>query len=164
MALSHSCFSFLTLYLDSLVSSLFHLHMWQDTFMCIISLWRLIVPTRSWYLSPKLTPGALVEAALPIIMTNCCMHNPRYHSYYDTNSWGKRRSPPTTSNTPWNRLPRAHEMNIKRYKKKNTQFNMIRSKLCLPSRGKNLRECSTPFPGYVPVSYTHLTLPTKRIV
>jgi len=37
-------------------------------------------------------------------------------------------------------LPRAHKMNIKSYKKKNTQFNLVRLKLGLRPRGENLKE------------------------
>ena len=73
----------------------------------------------------------------PISETNCCVHNPGYHTYYDTDSWEIRRSPPTTTSTLWDRLLRAHKMNIKRYKKKNTQFNVVRPKLGLcPLIGK----------------------------
>ena len=72
--------------------------------------------------------------------TNCCEHNLGYHTYYDTNSYEIQRFPSMTSNTPWDRLPRAHKMNIKIYKKKNTQFNVIPPKLDLRSRGVNLRE------------------------
>ena len=71
--------------------------------------------------------------------TNCCVHNPGYHTYYDTNSWEIRRSPPMTSSTSWDRLSRAHKMNTKKYKK-NTQFNVLRPKLGLRPQGENLRE------------------------
>jgi len=71
---------------------------------------------------------------------NYRVHNPRYHTFYDPNSWEIWRSRPMTSIMPWDRLPRAHMMNIKRYKKKNTQFNVIRPKLGLHPRGENLRE------------------------
>jgi len=50
--------------------------------------------------------------------TNCCVHNSKYHTYYDINCWEIRKSLLTTSSTPWDRLPRTHKMNIKRYKKK----------------------------------------------
>ena len=72
--------------------------------------------------------------------SNYCVQNLGYHTYYDTNSWEIRRSSLTTSSTPCDRLPRAHKMNIKRYKKKNAQFNVIRPKLGLCPWGKNLRE------------------------
>ena len=73
--------------------------------------------------------------------TNCCVHNSRYHTYYNTNSWEIWGSPPTTSSTLWDRLPRARKMNIKRYKKKNTQFNVVRPKLSLYPRGETWESC-----------------------
>ena len=41
-----------------------------------------------------------------------------------------------TSSTPIDRLPRAHKMNIKRYRKKYTQFIVLRTKLSLRPRGE----------------------------
>ena len=108
----------------------------------------LMPPSNStWHLLLHLEHSSLERTTSALILfvvtkliysdTNCCVHKPGYHTYYDTNSWEIRRSPPTTSSTPWDRLPRAHKMNIKRYKKKNTQFNVVRPKLGLCPRGEH---------------------------
>jgi len=89
------------------------------------------------------TPSVLIPFVvneIDMLDTNYCVHNSGYHTYYDTNNWENTGSPPITSSTSWDRLPRAHKMNIKRYKKKNTQFNVVRSKFGLRLRGENLRK------------------------
>ena len=86
----------------------------------------------SCYIEPKKYISMMVYNTLACIVvtklicsdTNYCVHNPGYHTYY-TNSWEIQRSPPTTSSTSWDRLSQAHKMNIKRYKKKNTQFKVV---------------------------------------
>jgi len=58
-----------------------------------------------------------VVNVIDILWYNCCMHNPGYHTYYDTNSWEIRRFPLTTLSTPWDQLSRAYKMNIKRLRR-----------------------------------------------